>query len=33
MDKMAVIGKDVSKSDTAKMHAFDFRGLGSACEY
>ena len=33
MYKMAVIGKDVSKSDSAKMHTFDFRGLGSACEY
>ena len=33
MYKMAVIGKDVSKSDSAKMHTFDFRGLGSECEY
>ena len=33
MYKMAVIGKDVSKSDSAKMHTFDFRGLGGACEY
>lgn len=33
MYKMAVIGKDVSKSDSVKMHTFDFRGLGSACEY
>ena len=33
MYKMAVIGKDVSKSDSAKMHTFDCRGLGSACEY
>ena len=27
MYKMAVIGKDVSKSDSAKMHTFDFEGL------
>ena len=33
MYKMAVIGKDVSKSDSAKMRTFEFRGLGSACEY
>ena len=33
MLKMAVIGKDVSKSDSAKMHGFDMRGLGSECEY
>ena len=33
MYKMAVIGKDVSKSDSAKMHTFDFRALGSACSY
>ncbi len=33
MYKMAVIGKDVSKSDSAKMHTFDFEGLGSACTY
>lgn len=31
--KMAVIGKDVSKSDSAKMHTFDFRGLGSECTF
>lgn len=33
MLKLAVIGKDVSKSDSAKMHTFDFRGLGSECSY
>ena len=33
MYKMAVIGKDVSKSDSAKMHTFDFHALGSACSY
>ena len=33
MLKMAVIGKDVSKSDSAKMHTFDMQKLGSACEY
>ena len=31
--KLAVIGKDVSKSDSAKMHTFDFRGLGSECTF
>ena len=31
--KMCVIGKDVSKSDSAKMHTFDFRGLGSECTF
>ena len=31
MLKLAVIGKDVSKSDSAKMHTFDMRGLGSDC--
>ena len=31
--KMCVIGKDVSKSDSAKMHTFDFRGLGSKCTF
>lgn len=31
--KMAVIGKDVSKSDSAKMHTFDMRGLGSECTF
>ncbi len=33
MLKLAVIGKDVSKSDSAKMHTFDMRGLGSDCSY
>lgn len=33
MLKLAVIGKDVSKSDSAKMHTFDLRGLGSDCSY
>lgn len=33
MFKLAVIGKDVSKSDSAKMHTFDFQGLGSECSY
>ena len=33
MLKMAVIGKDVSKSDSGKMHTFDMQKLGSACEY
>ncbi len=33
MYKLAVIGKDVSKSDSAKMHTFDFKGLGSECTY
>ncbi len=33
MLKMAVIGKDVSKSDSAKMHTFDMKGLGSECSY
>ena len=31
--KLAVVGKDVSKSDSAKMHTFDFRGLGSECTF
>lgn len=31
--KMAVIGKDVSKSDSAKMHTFDMEGLGSRCTF
>ena len=33
MIRMAVVGKDVSKSDSAKMHTFDFRKLGSECSY
>ena len=33
MYKLAVIGKDVSKSDSAKMHTFDFKGLGSECTF
>lgn len=33
MLKLAVIGKDVSKSDSAKMHTFDMKGLGSECSY
>ncbi len=33
MLKLAVIGKDVSKSDSGKMHTFDMRGLGFSCSY
>ena len=33
MLKMATIGKDVSKSDSAKMHTFDMKKLGSECSY
>ncbi len=33
MNKLALIGKDVSKSDSAKMHGFIQRGLGSGCSY
>ena len=33
MLKLAVVGKDVSKSESGKMHAFILRGLGSDCEY
>lgn len=33
MLKLAVIGKDVSRSDSAKMHTFDLRGMGSDCSY
>ncbi len=33
MYRLAVIGKDVSKSDSRKMHTFDFKGLGSECTY
>ena len=33
MFRLAVIGKDVSKSDSAKMHTFDMQGLGSACTF
>ena len=31
--KMAVVGKDVSKSDSARMHTFDMEGLGSRCTF
>ena len=31
--RMAVIGKDVSKSDSARMHTFDMEGLGSGCTF
>ena len=33
MLKLAVVGKDVSKSESGKMHAFILRGMGSDCEY
>ena len=33
MYKLAVIGKDVSKSDSAKMHTYSMRGLGSGCTF
>lgn len=33
MLKLALIGKDVSKSDSAKMHTFDLKELGSGCTY
>ena len=33
MLKLAVIGKDVSKSDSGKMHTFDMRGLCFPCSY
>ena len=33
MLKLAVIGKDVSKSDSARMHTFDMKGLGHECTY
>ncbi len=33
MLKLALIGKDVSKSDSAKMHTFDLGKLGSGCTY
>lgn len=33
MLKLAVIGKDVSKSDSAKMHTFDLRKMGVECDY
>lgn len=33
MLKMAVVGKDVSKSDSAKMHTFDLKKMGVDCEY
>lgn len=33
MLKLAVIGKDVSKSDSAKMHTFILRALGADCSY
>ncbi len=33
MLKLAVVGKDVSKSDSAKMHTFDMKKMGHECEY
>lgn len=33
MLKLAVVGKDVSKSDSAKMHTFDLKKMGVDCEY
>ena len=33
MLKLAVIGKDVSKSDSGRMHTFILRGLGCDCSY
>ena len=33
MLKLALIGKDVSKSDSAKMHTFDLKEMGSGCTY
>ncbi len=33
MYKLAVIGKDVSKSDSAKMHTYCMAGLGSGCTF
>ena len=33
MLKLAVIGKDVSKSDSGRMHTFILRGLGRDCSY
>ena len=33
MYKLAVIGKDVSKSDSAKMHTYIMQGLGSSCTF
>lgn len=33
MLKLAVIGKDVSKSDSGRMHTFILRGLGEDCTY
>ena len=32
MLKLAVVGKDVSKSDSAKMHTFDLKKMGVDCE-
>lgn len=33
MLKLAVVGKDVSKSESGKMHSFILRGMGIDCEY
>ena len=33
MLKLALIGKDVSKSDSAKMHTFNMKKLGNRCTY
>ena len=33
MLKLALIGKDVSKSDSAKMHRFTLQGMGLDCTY
>ena len=33
MLKLGLIGKDVSKSDSAKMHSFNMKRLGSGCTY
>ena len=33
MLKLALIGKDVSKSDSAKMHRFTLQGMGPGCTY
>ena len=33
MLKLALIGKDVSKSDSAKMHSFNLEGMSGGCTY
>lgn len=33
MLKLAVVGKDVSKSESGKMHTFILRGMGEDCSY